>query len=263
MCSWQDGRACYLVRAMFRTALFLALASSLIAREFDPRRDAFAFSNDTVMNYSVTHDGHLHIGGKKPKSDRPTHCCFLFTRSAMQFWKFARFEPKQRKLSDGEYRTLLRKLFRIPPWMNHNERIVFPGYGDVWSFSHEHEMLIREEIGSWLLTYLRVGNWRMMNPITILLQPHFAKKLFAAVSRGEIRAMYLAKLPHMNHVVLVYHAERLADGTLRFLVYDANFAGKPVNLDYLPARNMFSFDRCFYWPGGELIAFPVYDRILH
>jgi hypothetical protein len=248
---------------MFRIVIFLfALVSALSAREFDPRRDAFSFSNDTVLNYEVTHEGRLHIGSKA-KSDKPTHCCFLFTRSAMQFWKFARFEPRQRKLSEVEYRRRLRELFHIPPWSGRTERIVFTGYADLWSFSRDHEDTLRADLGSWLLTYLRIGNWRMMNPIIRLRQRHFAEKLFAAVSKGEIRAMYLAKFPHMNHVVLVYHAERLPDGGMRFRVYDANYAGDSVRLDYLPDRNLFDFERRFYWPGGELRAFPVYDRPFH
>ena len=249
---------------MFRAAaIFLALASSLIARDFDPKRDVFAFSNDTVLNYSVTHDGRLHIGAKKAKSDKPTHCCFLFTRSAMQFWKFARFEPGQPRLSDEEYREKIRALFRTAPWAERSERIVFPGYADLWTFSRAHEKILRADLGSWLLTYLRIGNWRMMNPIIRLRQRHFAEKLFAAVSKGEVRAMYLAKFPHMNHVVLAYHAERLPGGGMRFRVYDANYAGKSARLDYVPASNLFDFERRFYWPGGGLLAFPVYDRPLH
>src|SRR5438094_8618924 len=40
---------------MFRTAILLfALVSALSAREFDPRRDVFSFSNDTVLNYTCS-----------------------------------------------------------------------------------------------------------------------------------------------------------------------------------------------------------------
>ena len=107
-------------------ALFFALASALIAREFDPRRDAFAFPNDTVFNYNVDADGRLHAKGRKTKPAGPTHACFLFTRSAIQFWKFARFEPRQPRLSEEEYREKIRALFRTAPWAERSERIVFP-----------------------------------------------------------------------------------------------------------------------------------------
>jgi len=215
-----------------------------------------------VFNYNVDADGRLHIKiGGKPKGR--THRCFLFTRAAMQFWKFARFEPRQPKLPEAETLRRLRALFRIPPWAERGERFVFPGYADLWHFSCDHEELIQNELGNWLLTYLRVGNWRMMNPIVRLRQRSIAEKLFAAVNKGEIRAMYLAKFPHMNHVVLVFHAEQLAGGGMRFRAYDANYTGETARLDYVPKRNLFDFERRFYWPGGELRAFPVYDRPFH
>jgi hypothetical protein len=242
--------------------LFFALATVAIAREFDPRRDAFSFSNDTVLNYEVTPDGRL-LTSRKAKSDRPTHCCFLFTRSAMQFWQFARFEPRQPRISEDEYRRRIVALFKINPWEKREERIAFPGYADLWSFSKAHEKTIRDSLGSWLLTYLRVGNWRVMNPVIRWRQRSIAETLFAHVSRGEVRAIFLAKLPHMNHVVLVYHAERLPDGGMRFSTYDANFAGKPMRLDYVAKSNLFDFPKCFYWPGGTLRGMPVYDRPLH
>ena len=248
---------------MFRAAVFLfVLVSTLAAREFDPRRDVFSFSNDTVLNYDVTADGRLHMSAKA-KSGRPTHACFLFTRSAMQFWNFARFDPRQPRLSEEEYRARIRALFRIPPWIEGKARIIFPGYADLWAFSRQHEKTIRDDLGNWLVTYLRVGNWRIMSPIVRARQRVYAEQLYAAVSNGEVRAMYLSKFPHMNHVVLVYHAGRLPDGGMRFRVYDANYAGKSVRLDYVPGSNLFDFERRFYWPGGELRAFPVYDRPLH
>lgn len=243
-------------------ALLFALATIAVAREFDPRRDAFSFSNDTVLNYEVTKDGRL-LTSKKAKSDRPTHCCFLFTRSAMQFWEFSRFEPRQERLSEEEYRTRIVALFKINPWEKRKERIVFPGYADLWSFSKAYEKTIRDNIGSWLLTYLRVGNWRVMNPVIRWRQRSIAETLFDNVSRGEIRAMYISRLPHMNHVVLVHHAERLPGGDMRFRVYDANFAGQSVRLGYVAKSNLFDFPKCFYWPGGELRGMPVYDRPLH
>ena len=249
---------------MFRVIILLfALASALTAREFDPRRDVFSFSNDTVFNYNVDAAGKLHIKSRKEAPTGPTHCCFLFTRSAMQFWKFARFEPRQPRLSEEEYHARILALFRIQPWAERKDRIVFPGYADLWSFSREHEKTLRADLGNWLLTYLRVGNWRVMNPVIRWRQRSIAETLFAHVSHGEVRAMYLAKLPHMNHVVLVYHAERLPDGGMRFRVYDANFAGKSLRLDYVAKSNLFDFPRCFYWPGGELRGMPVYDRPLH
>jgi hypothetical protein len=243
---------------MFRAVLVLfALGFAATAREFDPRRDVLAFSNDTVLKYTVDDAGRLHVGTKEKKA-LLAHSCFLFTRSVMQFWNFARFDPQQPRLSDGEYRRQIRSLFRIPVWSRRTERIVFPGYKDLWDFSRANAPIIQQEFGSWRLTYLRPGNWRMACPLVRLMQRGIAEDLFTAVSQGHLRVMYLAKFPHMNHAVVVYAAQRLADGRLRFRTYDPNYAGESARLDYVPERNLFDFERRFYWPGGELRAFPVY-----
>jgi hypothetical protein len=247
---------------MFRPfVVLIVLGFTLSARDFDPRRDAFAFSNETVLKYSVNEAGRLQIGRRETEAV-VAHSCFLFTRSVMQFWKFARFEPRMECLSEDEYRGLLRSLFRIPVWSARAERIVFPGYADLWEFSRAHARLVQGEWGSWQLTYLRPGNWRMACPLVRFMQRGIAEELFAEVSRGRLRAVYLADFPHMNHAVIAYAAQRLAAGRIRFRVYDPNYAGESARLDYVPARNLFDFERRFYWPGGELRAFPVYTSPL-
>jgi len=243
---------------MFRVVLVLfALGIAVDAREFDPRRDGFAFSNETVLEYSVDEAGDLHMQAREKQVDL-AHSCFLFTRSVMQFWKFARFDSGQSRLSADEYRSRVRSLFRIPVWSRRIERIAFPGYGNLWDFSRAQARLVQEEFGSWRLTYLRVGNWRMACPLVRFLQRGIAENLFADVGSGQLRVLYLAKFPKMNHAVIAYAAQRLPDGRIRFLVYDPNYAGESARLDYVPERNLFDFERRFYWPGGDLRAFRVY-----
>jgi hypothetical protein len=74
----------------------------------------------------------------------------------------------------------------------------------------------------------------------------------------EPQALFLCKFPSMNHAVLVYHAERLPDGTTRYAVYDPNYPGEPARLDYIPAKKLFDFEPRFYWPGGHVRAFRMY-----
>ena len=241
--------------------LVLLFASALAARDFDPRRDAFAFSNETFLSYKVDRAGILRVMTRATPA-RLTHRCFCFTRSAMQFWKFARFEAAQARVSPAEYRSRLRSLFRVPVWSRRTERIVFPGYRDLWEFSAAHEKMLEEEFGSWVMTYLRPGNWWMACPLIRFTQRQIAEELFDDVSRGVPRAVYLAKFPHMNHAVIACAATRLPGGGIRFRVYDSNYAGKPARLDYVPGRNLFDFERRFYWPGGELRAFPIYTSPL-
>ncbi len=62
---------------MFRiTILLFALGSARAAREFDRRRAAFAFSDDTVPNWEVTRDGGASTdpaANAFPVYDRPLH----------------------------------------------------------------------------------------------------------------------------------------------------------------------------------------------
>jgi hypothetical protein len=241
--------------------LFLLSAPALLAREFDPRRDAFAFPNETLFDYKADKAGHLHVTARATPAHL-THRCFCFTRAVMQFWNFATFEPRRARLPEHEYRRRLRGLFRIPVWSGRKERIAFPGFRNLWEFSLAHRPLLEAELGSWVLTYLRLGNWRMACPLVRLVQRQTAEKLFADVTQGNLRAVYLAKFPSMNHAVIAYSARRLPGGGFRFRVYDSNYAGLPARLDYVPDRNLFDFERRYYWKGGELRAFPVYTSPL-
>ena len=47
-----------------------------------------------------------------------------------------------------------------------------------------------------------------------------AQWLAESIDRGQLRAIYLARFPHMNHVVVVYAVRREAGGNLAFTVYD-------------------------------------------
>lgn len=250
---------------MLRAVLLAMLwAGVAIGREFDPRRDGFAFANETVLAYGVDERGRLQMSSKEVPA-RFAHRCIAMARGAMQFWKFARFAPEQPRITPEEYRKRLRRLFRIPVWFGARSparRIEFPGYADLWSFSRAHRRMVQEEIGAWFPTYVRPGNWRMPCPVTRLLQPMTAR----AVARGvktEPQAVFLAKWPSMNHVVLAYRSSLQPDGRTRFLVYDPNYPGESARLDYLPDRQLFDFEKRFYWPGGVARAFRIYLSPLH
>jgi len=249
---------------MFRHFLsaFAFIAAVLLparAREFDPRHDGLAFSNETLDTYTITKPGEMAVG----KKDHPPEFrqrCFCVVRCAIQFYNFARFEPTAPRLSEEEYRLRLRKLFRISAWRTpwlEKERIVFPGYADLWSFSAAHRGLVQAEIGGWIATYLRVGNWRMAFFSTRLFQGPIARSIERDLPRGP-QGVYLAKFPSMNHGVLVYHSERLPGGGIRFRVYDPNYAGQSAWLEYHPDTNLFTFQQRFYWAGGPLRAFRIY-----
>jgi hypothetical protein len=233
------------------------------AREFDPRRDTFAFSNDTVLRYGVDEQGRLHIS----RRDRPvefSHRCFVLSRAVLQFHQFARFEPRQPKLTREEYRLRIRQLCRIPVWWPFaREPVVFPGFADLRSFSLAYEGLLKENLGNWLPSYLRLGNWRMCMGHLRAGQAAAGEWLAHSIAEGKLRAVYLARFPHMNHVVVAYAAHPRANGDILFDLYDPNYPQQPTWMIYRKAQRSFDFERRWYFPGGRVNVMRVFISPLH
>ncbi len=244
--------------------LLVALAATChAARPFDLRKDTFAFSNDTALLYGVDEQGQLQISRRETPADF-THRCFVLARGVLQFQQFARFAPKQPKLSRDEYRRRILEVSRIPVWSKGpHEPIIFPGYPDLHSFSVAYEGLLKENLGNWLPTYLRLGNWRMAMPHFREGQEAAAHWLASSVKEDRLRAVYLARFPRMNHVVVVYAMRPQANGDLRFLVYDPNYPNEPSWIDYRPSEKSFSFQKRWYFPGGRVNVMRVYLSPLH
>ena len=102
------------------------------APEFRFDRDTLAFQNATVLKY---HDG---IAFFRPTSDvsdpanNYTRRCFVMTRAAMQFRKFARFDPRGPALDGKQLASRIRAVAHHRPWapaLPENQRVVFPGCG--------------------------------------------------------------------------------------------------------------------------------------
>ena len=244
-------------------AITLLLSARASGREFDLRRDTFAFSNDTVLRYGLDEDGRLHSS----RRDKPVefgHRCFVLARGVLQFHKFVRFAPEQPRLSRDEYRRLLKRIFRIPVWAGQRrDRIVLPGYADLHTFSEAYEGLLKENLGNWIPSYLRVGNWRMIWPFPRAGQAAAARWLIDSMARGEPRAVYLARFPSMNHVVIPYAMHRKANGDVRFIVYDPNYPGEPSWIDYEQSTRSFAFQKRWYFPGGRVNLMRVFISPIH
>jgi hypothetical protein len=249
---------------VIRLLLFL-LAFPLLAgaREFDLRCDTFAFSNDTVMRYGVDEQGRLHIS----RRDKPIefgHRCFVVARGVMQFHQFARFEPRQPKLTREEYRRRIKRLCRIPVWSRGpREKIVFPGFADLHSFSIAYEGLLKENLGNWWPSYLRVGNWRMGMGHPRAGQAAAARWLTKSMDEKKLRAVYIARFPHMNHVIVVYAAHPRPNGDVLYDVYDPNYPNESSWLLYRASERSFDFDKRWYFPGGRVNVMRIYISPIH
>jgi hypothetical protein len=254
---------------MFRLLLLsFLLASPAICfsepavRRFDLKRDAFAFSNDTAFAYGIDEQGKLKMSLRKDKPEF-SHSCFLMIRACLQFWKFARFQPNAARLPREEYHKKVDRLFKIPAWSCTAEKIEFPGFAGLHDFSRSYEGLLKEDMGNWVLTYFRPGNWRLMLGHPRSGQAFVANWMVSESARGNIPAIYLSKFPEMNHAVLVISAKNESNGDITFKVYDVNYPKEPANLRFVAARQSFDFERRWYFPGGQVNAMRIYLSPMH
>lgn len=244
-------------------AFILISAGAVKARDFDLRRDTFAFSNDTVMRYGVDEQGRLHIS----RRDRPvefSHRCFVLARAVIQFHQFARFEPRHPKLSRAGYRRRIKQVCRVAVWSRGpREKIVIPGFRNLHDFSIAYEGLLKVHLGHWVPSYLRVGNWRMATGHLRAGQAAANRWLLRSMKEGKLRAMYLARFPHMNHVVVVYAAQPQAGGNVGYAVYDPNYPNEPSWIFYRASERSFEFDQRWYFPGGRVNVMRVFISPFH
>ncbi len=248
---------------LFLIGFSVLVPPALCARPFDLRRDTFAFSNDTVFAYGVDEAGKLHIA-RREKPAQFSHRCFVLARAVLQFRQFARFAPEQAKVSREEYRQIVLRICRVPVWSRGpREPIAVPGFADLHAFSIAYEGVLKENLGNWLPSYFRPGNWRMMMGHPRSGQAMVARWLEESVQEGKLRAVYLSRFPKMNHVVVIYAAQRMANGRVRFTVYDPNYPAKGSHLDFDPATRSFDFEKRWYFPGGRVNAMRVFISPLH
>jgi hypothetical protein len=233
---------------------------------FDWRRETIAFSNDTVFAYGIDEAGRLTIHRRETPA-RFAHRCFVLARAVLQFHKFARFAPEEPRATEGEYRELIPRVCRVPVWMparSAEQRIVIPGYRDLNEFSRAHEHVMKETMGNWFPTYLRVGNWRMIGPFPRFGQANAYGQIVRGLDRGKLQAVYLTRFPKMNHCVILFDYLVLDEGKrTRFDAYDPNYPNTLSWVEYAAGERSFDFERRWFWPGGRVNLMRVYISPVH
>jgi hypothetical protein len=245
---------------------FLALRAAS-ASEFRFERDTLAFRNDTVFEYR---DGQIQKkgAGRKEKEKAYTRRCFVMSRTALQFHKFARFDPRGAPLDDKALAERVRKVTRQRPWhpaLSARDRIVFPGYANLRALSKARGPLLQKHIGLGWPTYVRVGNFRMfIHRDNDEYQVKMRDDLVATLARGEFFVAYLSDYPHfrINHSVLVYAKKpvRSPSGIEHYLVYDPNHAEAPRVLRWSPKLGIFNYEKDTEFVGGFTRVYQVYGK---
>jgi hypothetical protein len=226
-------------------------------------RDSFAFANETVWNY---------VGGSvKPENEFQrkrdyTRRCFVVSRAAVQFWKFARFDSAAPPLSRDQLSTRVREVTTRDVWkppLPASERVVFPGFASLRTFSQAEPSLLQENIGLGWPVYFRVGNAPIAAPVYRETEAHLNEEILRDLQADYPTIVWLYNFPSLdiNHVVVVFGGERV--GThVHYRVYDPNYTDGPKKLDYDSSTRTFSYQPTFYYKGGPVQARAIYRGVL-
>jgi len=233
-------------------------------RSFDFPKDTFAYANELIWVYHFDFDGKWVHESTEPE---PTYVmrCFVMCRSARQFFQHARFDPGLPVADDGTYRELIRKVVRFDArcLQPTQDRVVIPGYSNLYAFSQAHEQLLKDECGGESQSYLQRGNWRVVFPFFRSQQAGTAREISESLDEDRPPLIHLGGLPNLvlNHCILVFAAQE-NENEIHFQAYDPNEPGIPVTLTYNRAERSFYFPQNNYFRGGRLNVFEVYKNWL-
>jgi hypothetical protein len=230
-------------------------------RPFVFGRDTFSYRNDLVWEYVF--DDATGKTSHRTKEVRPdyTHHCFVVARSARQFFQFARFEPSLPPADDATYRKLINRVVGRDPMrdIRDEQRIVIPGFTNLFHFSVGKRKLLQEECGGAWRSYLQRGHWRIMGSFSRGGQEREMRFLMQEIQNHRPPVVHLVKFPQLtiNHAVLLFDV-RETDSTIEFMTYDPYEAEHPVKLTFDRATRRFSFGRNPYFIGGNVNVYEIY-----
>jgi hypothetical protein len=228
-------------------------------RPFVFKQDTFAFANELVWEYRFdpATAQTLHTRRKPPPAY--THHCFVIARSARQFFQHARFDPGLAKADEATYRNLIERVVSTSPRRNLKDKIVIPGYANLYAFSQAQERLLKAGCGGAWQSYFQRGHWRMIFPLTRRHQEKMAEQLTASLKGNRPPVVHLVRFPSLsiNHAVVLFGlAEN--DREIQFAVYDPNRPEQPAQLIYDRSVRRFTFPANNYFAGGRVDVYEIY-----
>ena len=226
--------------------------------------DTFAFANETVWNYV---NGEVQSESSRtpgPKRDY-TRRCFVVTRAAVQFWKFARFDPLGPPLERDQLAERIREVTGRSVWqpaLARGQRIVFPGYVNLHEISAADPGIFQANIGLGWPVYFRAGNMPIVVPVYRETEARLNDEIIHDLQLNWPTIVWLYNFPslNINHVVVVIAGAKDGDH-YRYQVYDPNYTNGPKKLDYDAATRTFSYQTTFYFKGGTVDARAIYRGV--
>jgi hypothetical protein len=258
---------------VFLTALAVFAAPGLL-RAYDPPAvpasrpftfdtDTFSFANETVWNYV---NGSVHAETSGARKREYTRHCFVVTRAAVQFWKFARFDPNEKSLPPAVLADRIREVTGRSVWLPAlppGKRVVFPGYANLRAISAAEPGIFQANIGEGWPVYFRAGNMPIVIPMSHATEAALNSEIVRDLGANLPSIVWLYLFPSLkiNHVVVIYKVRR--DGNVfRYTVYDPNYAAAPKQLTFNATTRTFSYQPTFYFQGGDVTARAIYRGVL-
>jgi hypothetical protein len=243
--------------------ILLASVAPLSAEQpFRFPADTFSFANETVWNYV---GGTVQAESPAAKKREYTRHCFVVTRAAVQFWKFARFAPAAEPLPDDELAARIRQVTTRSVWLpalDPNRRIVFPGYATLREISAAHPGIFQANIGFGWPVYFRAGNMPIVVPVDRSIEARLNREIYRDVQKNQPSIVWLYRFPSLqiNHVVVIFGVKR-DHALFHYTVYDPNYASAPKKLEFNAATQTFSYQPTFFFKGGDVTARAIYRGV--
>ena len=248
--------------AFFLPALVRAYVppSKSAPRPLEYPQDTYAFKNETVWNYG---GGTVQKGPDTAKSQRQyTRRCFVLSRSIVQFWKFARFDPDGKRLDDHQLAARIRQVTERSVWLPmlpEKDRVVFPGYHDLREASADRPNVFRENLGQGWAIYFRPGNFPITVPVFRGTEARVNREIYHDLQENYPTIIWAYRFPSLklNHVLVVLQGTRDATG-YHYLLFDPNYDDRLTHLDYNDKTRSFSFQPTYYFKGGYVNVRAMY-----
>lgn len=232
---------------------------------FNRITDTLCYPNDTF--YTKGRDESVVIPNE-PDGYPPIylHRCFPLVRITLQFHKFVRFDPNAKKLTEEQYVALIRHICRIPTWwpaFSEKDKLVVPGYANLRDFSAARQYAFQQNAGWWLITYFRIGNWRMIFPSPKATRIWAVDNITRGIDEGKLQAVFMSVFPRMNHCVVAYDYTRQPNGNVIFWVYDPNYHNAGGYIVWDAQQREFLEQKRWFFPGGPVKLIRMYISPIH
>jgi hypothetical protein len=232
-----------------------------IERPFTFGQDTFSYPNDLVWVYYQDPDtGKFRHKTREVRSDY-THHCFPVARSARQFFQHSRFEPAQPKADEATYRKLIRRVVKTSPrkQLEDSDKIVIPGYTNLFQFSQGQEKLLKAECGGAWQSYFQRGHWRMVFPFSERHQEKMVAQLQYQLQLNRPPVVHIVRFPSLaiNHALVIIGVDETPE-EIRFAVYDPYDPVNSAQLTFNRKQRQFYFPANDYFVGGKVDIYEIY-----